>query len=86
MEQASPAVYGLSSAFGFLVGTRKIFFGRFPLVYERKQVSDLRKRKIGIALIELTPYNNIHIDKWLSTRPVLDAGLLPGIGAERSVE
>lgn len=40
----------------------------------------------GIALIELTLYNVICIDKWLSTRPVLDAGLLPGIGAERSVE
>ena len=31
-------------------------------------------------------YNETHIDKWLSTRPVLDAGLLSGIGAERSVE
>lgn len=31
-------------------------------------------------------YNGMHIDKWLSTRPVLDAGLLSGIGAERSVE
>lgn len=40
----------------------------------------------GIALIELTLYNISYIDKWLSTRPVLDAGLLPGIGAERSVE
>lgn len=40
----------------------------------------------GIALIELTLYNVSCIDKWLSTRPVLDAGLLPGIGAERSVE
>ena len=34
----------------------------------------------------LTPYNKSCIDKWLSTRPVLDAGLLSGIGAERSVE
>ena len=40
----------------------------------------------GIALIELTLYNISCIDKWLSTRPVLDAGLLPGIGAERSVK
>lgn len=40
----------------------------------------------GIALIELTLYNISCIDKWLSTRPVFDAGLLPGIGAERSVE
>lgn len=40
----------------------------------------------GIALIELTLYNTSCIDKWLSTRPVFDAGLLPGIGAERSVE
>lgn len=31
-------------------------------------------------------YNGMHIDEWLSTRPVLDAGLLSGIGAERSVE
>lgn len=34
----------------------------------------------------LTLYNKSSIDKWLSTRPVLDAGLLSGIGAERSVE
>ena len=40
----------------------------------------------GIALIELTLYNTSCIDKWLSTRPVFDAGLLPGIGAERSVK
>ena len=85
MEQASPAVYGPFFCFRLLAGAQ-IFFGRFPLVYELKQASDPRKRKEGIALIELTPYNNIHIDKWLSTRPVLDAGLLPGIGAERSVE
>lgn len=31
-------------------------------------------------------YNEMDIDEWLSTRPVLDAGLLSGIGAERSVE
>ena len=40
----------------------------------------------GIALIELTLYNTSCIDKWLSARPVFDAGLLPGIGAERSVK
>lgn len=42
--------------------------------------------KIDIALIVLMTYNEICIDEWLSTRPVFDAGLLPGIGAERSVE
>ena len=42
--------------------------------------------KIDIALIALMAYNEMHIDEWLSTRPVLDAGLLSGIGAERSVE
>ena len=42
--------------------------------------------KIDIALIALMAYNKIHIDEWLSTRPVFDAGLLSGIGAERSVE
>ena len=31
-------------------------------------------------------YNGMDIDEWLSTRPVFDAGLLSGIGAERSVE
>ena len=29
------------------MGARNIFFGRFPLVYEWKQVSDLRRRNIG---------------------------------------
>ena len=41
---------------------------------------------ISVAKLVLTPYNKSCIDKWLSTRPVLDAGLLSGIGAERSVE
>ena len=40
---------------------------------------------ISVAKLVLTPYNKSSIDKWLSTRPVLDAGLLSGIGVERSV-
>ena len=50
MEQASPAVYGPSSASGLLAGARKFFFGRFPLIYERKQASELRKRNIGYCV------------------------------------
>ena len=48
-EVPSPAVYGPSSAFGFPAGAR-IFFGRFPLVYEWKQASDLRRRNIGYCV------------------------------------
>ena len=86
MEQASPAVYGPSSASGFLAGARKFFSDVFRSYMSGNKPLTCGDGISGIALIELTLYNIICIDKWLSTRPVLDAGLLPGIGAERSVK
>lgn len=86
MEQASPAVYGPSSASGFLAGVRKFFLGDFRSYMSGNKPLTCGNGISGIALIELTLYNISCIDKWLSTRPVFDAGLLPGIGAERSVE
>ena len=86
MEQASPAVYGPSSASGFLAGVQKFFSGDFRSYMSGNKPLTCGNGISGIALIELTLYNISCIDKWLSTRPVFDAGLLPGIGAERSVE
>ena len=86
MEQASPAVYGPSSASGLLVGARNFFSDFFRSYMSENKPLNCGNVISGIALIELTLYNIICIDKWLSTRPVLDAGLLPGIGAERSVK
>lgn len=86
MEQASPAVYGPSSASGLLVGARNFFSDVFRSYMSGNKPLNCGNVISGIALIELTLYNIICIDKWLSTRPVLDAGLLSGIGAERSVE
>ena len=86
MEQASPAVYGPSSASGLLVGARNFFSDVFRSYTSGNKPLTCGDGISGIALIELTLYNIICIDKWLSTRPVLDAGLLPGIGAERSVK
>ncbi len=86
MEQASPAVYGPSSASGFLAGVRKFFSDVFRSYTSGNKPLTCGDGISGIALIELTLYNTSCIDKWLSTRPVFDAGLLPGIGAERSVE
>ena len=86
MEQASPAVYGPSSASGFLAGVRKFFSGDFRSYMSGNKPLTCGNGISGIALIELTLYNTSCIDKWLSTRPVFDAGLLPGIGAERSVK
>lgn len=86
MEQASPVVYGPSSASGLLAGARKFFSDVFRSYMSGNKPLNCGNVISGIALIELTLYNIICIDKWLSTRPVLDAGLLPGIGAERSVE
>ena len=86
MEQASPAVYGPSSASGLLVGARNFFSDVFRSYMSGNKPLNCGNVISGIALIELTLSNIICIDKWLSTRPVLDAGLLPGIGAERSVK
>ena len=86
MEQASPAVYGPSSASGFLAGVRKFISGDFRSYMSGNKPLTCGNGISGIALIELTLYNTSCIDKWLSTRPVFDAGLLPGIGAERSVK
>ena len=86
MEQASPAVYGPSSASGFLAGVRNFFSDVFRSYTSGNKPLTCGYGISGIALIELTLYNTSCIDKWLSTRPVFDAGLLPGIGAERSVE
>lgn len=86
MEQASPAVYGPSSASGFLAGVRKFFSDVFRSYMSGNKPLTCGDGISGIALIELTLYNTSCIDKWLSTRPVFDAGLLPGIGAERSVK
>lgn len=122
-EVPSPAVYGPSSAFSFLVArstfqsesgtqcspclsgsrggcsTCSTFRTKQRNMSARKFFSDVFRSYMsgnkpltcgdgisGIALIELTLYNTSCIDKWLSTRPVFDAGLLPGIGAERSVK
>lgn len=62
------------------------YLSLFLPINERKQALNCGDGKIDIALIALMAYNEMHIDEWLSTRPVLDAGLLSGIGAERSVE
>ena len=86
MEQASPAAYGPSSASGLLAGAPKFFSYVFRPHMSGNKPLNCGNVISGIALIELTLYNIICIDKWLSTRPVLDAGLLPGIGAERSVK
>ena len=86
MEQASPAVYGPSSASGLLVGARNFFSDVFRSYMSGNKPLNCGNVISGIALIELTLYTIICIDKWLSPRPVLDAGLLPGIGAERSVK
>ena len=86
MEQASPVEYGPPSASGLLAGARKFFSDVFRSYMSGNKPLNCGNVISGIALIELTLYNIICIDKWLSTRPVLDAGLLPGIGAERSVK
>ena len=86
MEQASAVVFGPSSASGLLVGARNFFSDVFRSYMSGNKPLNCGNVISGIALIELTLYNIICIDKWLSTRPVLDAGLLPGIGAERSVK
>ena len=68
------------------MGARNIFSGDFRSYMSGNKPLNCGNVISGIALIELTLYNISCIDKWLSTRPVLDAGLLPGIGAERSVK
>ena len=68
------------------MGARNIFSGDFRSYMSGNKPLTCGDGILGIALIELTLYNTSCIDKWLSTRPVLDAGLLSGIGAERSVK
>ena len=65
---------------------RRVAFSSLSIRLRAEIGSELRLLEIDIALIALMAYNETNIVKWLSTRPVLDAGLLSGIGAERSVE
>lgn len=84
-ELPSPAVYALLLLSAFQRG-REFFSDVFRSYTSGNKPLTCGDGISGIALIELTLYNTSCIDKWLSTRPVLDAGLLPGIGAERSVK
>ena len=68
------------------MGARNILSGDFRSYTSGNKPLTCGDGISGIALIELTLYNTSCIDKWLSTRPVFDAGLLPGIGAERTLK
>ena len=56
-ELPSPAVYGPSSASGFLAGARNIFSGDFRSYMSGNKPMTCENGISGIALIELTLYN-----------------------------